>query len=137
MTRKAFRGGTLAVHSEMMRVESVRDWMALPVLTMGKHVVTNAGLLEAPLGDARRLGVPDLPHLPTDEELAVTLPTVEIAGAVGNTLYRLPPPFGPAIRWLYGEAGRWHAAGRRLLPATYEFRIEADGSASLVPVPEQ
>ena len=114
----------------MMIARSIEDWISLPELPMGDHVLTNAGFVVGPIPDCRRLGVPGIPdHFDNDPRMAATLPTVTVLAGGDERLYRLHPDFGPVVRKMAEEARRiYEHGGRRLLPARYTLGIREDGA---------
>lgn len=116
------------------RINSIEAWLALPLLDDGTHDVHNIGVLLAPLGRCRELGVPGLPPPERDEsELGVTLATAETPGAIGLVLHRVPAEFGGIARLVLEDGMRARAAGHPFFPARYRFGHAADGSTFIVP----
>ena len=110
--------------------KTVEEWMALPELPLGRYLVVNLGAMEADVSLCRVAGVQGLPPKKAESErgLAVRLPNVTVDDAGQPRVYRLPLDFGPVVEAIFDEAGRWHAAGRSLLPCHYSFGVRADGA---------
>jgi hypothetical protein len=111
---------------------TIEDWKALPELPLGRYLVVNLGMMDAPLLACRAAGIQGLPPPEGDEVgLDVRLPNITVEERGHERLYRLPLDFGPIAKAMYDDAGRLYQRGQHLLPAYYTFGIASDGAYAI------
>ena len=114
--------------------KTIDEWKALEVLPLpGRYLLLNLGAMNASLAQCRAAAVEGLPpqRRPDEPGSAVGLPNITIEERGQPKVYRLPLDFGPVVKAIFDEAGRWHANGRSLLPAFYTLGIRADGAYAM------